>query len=157
MNIFVVDIDPVVAARSLHDKHVVKMIVESAQILSTCHPQGSVKYRHTHYNHPSCVWARESLQNYEWLFAHALALCEEYTYRYGKIHSCQLIIRSLPAPDLPQIGLTSFAQAMPEEYRMDHPVDAYRNYYLDRKIGQSKWTRRMPPDWVEEKYLQLAA
>lgn len=116
MNIFYVDTDPVVAAQSLVDKHVVKMILETAQLLSTAHrvldgeqyvvtlqnqetgklrnkkawvlndDRNSVLYAATHVNHPSAVWTRESVSNYVWLVEHLFALSDEYTYRYGKTH-----------------------------------------------------------------------
>lgn len=139
MNIFVVDNDPIISAKMLCNKHVVKMIVESLQILSDCHPQELVQYKRTHYNHPCCIWARESIENYNWLYSHNLALCKEYTRRYNKIHKCESILLSLPAPDLPQIPLTPFAQAMSEQYREVDAVVAYRNYYISDKAYMCKW------------------
>jgi hypothetical protein len=90
VNIFYLDKSPVLAAQMQVNKHVVKMILESAQLLCTSHhmcPKHDLPekfYKKTHYNHPSAIWARESVDNYKWLCEHAMALCEEYTYRYGK-------------------------------------------------------------------------
>jgi Pyrimidine dimer DNA glycosylase len=118
MNIFYVDEDPVKAAECLVDKHVVKMILESAQLLSTAHrvldgemTQGirinletgksrkvkawvlpdareHVIYAATHMNHPSAIWCRQSVENYLWLVEHFFALMNEYIHRYKKIHAC---------------------------------------------------------------------
>ena len=111
LNIFYVDSDPIEAAQSLVDKHVVKMILESAQLLSTAHriidgreiegvsksgrkarrwilddAREPVLYTATHVNHPSAIWARTSILNYNWLADHFFALLNEYTYRYDKHH-----------------------------------------------------------------------
>ena len=86
MNIFVVNDDPKVAAQNLCDKHVVKMILESAQMLCSAFKNGEAPYKRSYYNHPCTKWARESQVNYEWLLTHAYELCEEYLLRYGKIH-----------------------------------------------------------------------
>ena len=91
MNIFYLDPHPTVAAQQCCDKHVVKMILESAQMLSTAHRvldknDNELLYKEAHKNHPSTKWVRESHLNYQWLYAHFVALGEEYTARYGKIH-----------------------------------------------------------------------
>lgn len=119
MNIFVLDEWPHLAAKDHCDKHVVKMFLESAQMLSTaCRLSGlDVGYKATHKNHPCSVWVRQSLQNWCWLRELAYCLNEEYKARYNKPHhKSWLVIESLPEPDLPDIGLTPFAQAMPEQY-----------------------------------------
>ena len=95
MNIFVVDEDPIVSATQLCDKHVVKMIVEGCQMLSTIHRIGGSHviyapvnlYKASFQNHPCTIWARESSENYMWLADHTRALSFEYTHRYGKIHA----------------------------------------------------------------------
>ena len=88
MNIFYLHSDPVVAAQKQYNKHVVKMILESAQLLCSAHhmldSEIDVPYKLTHKNHPSAVWTRQSKQNYAWLYFHMLALGDEYTKRYGK-------------------------------------------------------------------------
>ena len=84
MNIFVLDYNPKRAAQMQCDKHVVKMPLETAQILCSAFEPGTAPYKRTHYNHPCSVWGRESKVNYKWLIEHGLALSDEYTYRYGK-------------------------------------------------------------------------
>ncbi len=152
MNIFVLDNDPVQAARDQCNKHVVKMILESAQLLVTAFPNGTTRYRHTHFNHPCGKWVRSSLSNYDWLLAHAMELCAEYTRRYGKVHKTQAIIHSLKTPSLPNIGQTPFVRAIKEPWKtqtMNVPiVDAYRAYYLGDKVRFAKWApRASAPVW----------
>ena len=88
MNIFALSHSPIVSAQMQHDKHVVKMVLESAQMLcSTFDPNlYDVPYKRVHYNHPCTKWARENIGNFFWLVNHGLALASEYTYRYGKVH-----------------------------------------------------------------------
>ncbi|HAW80963.1 MAG TPA: hypothetical protein DCX27_15355, partial [Balneola sp.] len=93
MNIFVLDKNPNEAARQACDKHVVKMILESAQMLCSVHPEGTAPYKRSFYNHPCTKWVRETDKNYDWLVDHALALCSEYTKRYGKTHKSEEIIQ----------------------------------------------------------------
>lgn len=155
MNIFCVHRSPELSAQALHDKHVVKMVLETAQILSTvCHKHGWAAdgmYRPTHKNHPSVVWAGASLSNYYWLIDHGIALCEEYTYRFRRTHKSAAVIDLCyeRTPTFEDYSLTPFAQAMPDEFK--NPVDAvaaYRAYYLGRKVQQSRWTRRPAPDFI---------
>lgn len=152
MNIFVLDRDPTQAARWHCNKHVVKMIVESAQMLSTAWPADVALYRRTHYNHPCSVWTRASLANYYWLCELALTLCEEYTLRYGKTHKTEAIITSLATcrPDLPNVGLTPFAVAIADKrWHMSDPVDSYRLFYVREKSRFAVWKPRacQPPWW----------
>ena len=155
MNIFVVDNDPVTAAKQLCDKHVVKMILESAQMLCSCFPKGEAPYKRAFYNHPCTIWARESKENYEWLLDHAYAMCQEYTRRYGKVHKSLDTIHwcfcNYNQLNLPRKGLTPFAQAMPEEYKNDCAVTAYRAYYNGEKSYFAKWTTRDIPKWFMNK------
>ena len=103
MNIFYLDRDPVIAAQMMCDKHVVKMILESAQMLSTAHrvldgdeyADRRGLYKLAHKNHPSTIWVRSSLENYTWLYDHMVALMEEYTYRYGKHHATERLLAPL--------------------------------------------------------------
>lgn len=94
MNIFVSDPCPQKSASYLDDKRVIKMVLESAQILSTAITLsgGQGPYKVTHNNHPCCVWARISQRNYVWLLQHFIALLEEYTARYNKIHACERLV-----------------------------------------------------------------
>ena len=152
MNIFFVDRDPVIAGRSLCDVHTVKMIVESAQLLSTARLSvgQEAPYKATHRNHPCAIWARASRQNYDWLVEHLRALCDEYTARYGKTH---LTAQHLPllsqTPDLGS-GWQEPAQAMPDEFKASDPVVAYRGYYRfkARTLPRFTYKNRESPSWL---------
>ena len=176
MNIFVVDNDPIIAARNLCDRHVVKMVLESAQMLSTAHRvlDGSFYYRegknerkipsYVHPNsyydanlllstmsgHPCTRWVMESRQNYEWLFVHGYELCLEYTRRYEKTHKLQNLyidlLHEFPN-NIHDRGLTIFAQAMPDQYKDPDAVTAYRNYYVSEKARFAKWKNGKIPEW----------
>ena len=156
MNIFVVHEDPKVAATMLCDKHVVKMILETAQMLCTvAHSIGyeGAPYRATHKNHPCTLWTGQSRANWDWLIDHGLEMCSEYTRRYGKIHKSQAVIewcRNIPNPPKPG-KLTPFAQAMPEQYKHRCPVTAYRAYYHGEKAKFAKWKSTTPEWWLQEK------
>lgn len=151
MNIFVLDNNPSTAANYLCDKHVVKMVLETAQILCTiANQQGLASpYKTTHGNHPCTVWARESLNNWLWLVEHGSAIALEYTKRYGKVHKSQAVINWCfeNIPNLPDTGLTPFAQAMPDEYRCDNAVAAYRAYYRGAKADIATWKSEKPEWW----------
>ncbi len=151
MNIFFLSFNPRIAAEHHCDKHVVKMCLETAQLLYSAHPvvpPGG--YKKTHVNHPCAVWTRESLDNYAWLCELGLALCVEYTFRYGKIHKTQSHIEWLAAnpPDLPTIGVTEIRQAMPVEYKRPNPVDAYRAYYIGAKARLLTYSKRTSPAFL---------
>lgn len=154
MQIFILDKDPNKAAKMLCDKHVVKMIVESAQILSTVHHIYDSKSKHlvykkTHEKHPCVLWACKSKDNYLWLLNHLHELIKEYNYRYHKIHKTTEIKKILEeAPKgLFSVGLTPFAQVVPEEYRQKDTVKAYRKFYKKEKQSFAKWTKRKKPSW----------
>ena len=149
MNIFYLDESPVVAAKVQYNKHVVKMILESAQMLCAIHPQGDAPYRRAYYNHPCTVWTRESKDNYSWLINHAYALCEEYTRRYSRQHKSEEVIRWCDKNqlDLPETGLTPHTTCMPDKYKVDCPVQSYRNYYNGEKASFAKWKNSPTPDW----------
>lgn len=152
MNIFILHKDPKEAARMQCDKHVVKMVLETAQLLcSVAHKNGIKKapYKPTHKNHPCTLWAGESRDNWNWLIEHGLALSEEYTKRYGKVHKSQAVIErcSKYKFSMPKAGLTAFAQAMPEQYRALCPVLAYRNYYKNEKREIAEWNHCEAPSW----------
>lgn len=154
MNIFVLDLEPSIAAQMMCNKHVVKMILESAQLLCAHFSPDTAPYKRTHYNHPCAKWARTSRQNYQWLLDHAKGLCEEYYFRYGRYHKSEEVIRWCEenidklAP-LPDKGLTDFAQAMPEKYKHPLAVTAYRNYYKSEKLPICKYTKREWPYWLK--------
>ena len=141
MNIFYLDHDVDISAQYHTDKHVVKMILEYAQLLCTAHrlldnDEGTVLYKATHKNHPSAIWVRSSAEAYMWAYEHMLALGAEYTKRYGKEHltiaKCREVLYTLPNG----ISNDAFAQppqCMPDEYKAECSVDAYWNYYENEK------------------------
>lgn len=149
MNIFILDTDKTKCAQYHLDRHVVKMILEYAQLLSTaCRHTGlDVGYRSTHINHPCSKWVRESKDNWLWLRDLSTELNREYTHRYGKSHKSYDVIKSLPVPNLPDKGLTKFALAMPDEYKVSDPVQSYRNYYNGGKVKIATWKNRNKPYW----------
>ena len=155
MNIFILDTDVVKCAQYHVDKHCVKMILESTQLLNNAmiaHDSSyDPVYRQTHKNHPASLWTATSQQNFDWLTSLALALCNEYTYRYGKEHKCQSIIESFINSNsrliMPQIVLTPFALCMPDQYKVSDAVQSYRNYYLGEKAYIAKWSKRQAPEW----------
>ncbi len=141
MNIFALDRDPGRAARALGDRHVVKMTLETAQILcAVARLHGhSAPYRATHANPPCVLWAAERHANFRWLVLHGLALAEEYERRYGRKHRSGRVIRSLARRNVgpPADGKrrSPFALVMPETYRGRDRVAAYRSYYREEKAG----------------------
>jgi hypothetical protein len=155
VNVFILDADPVLAARAQCDRHVVKMTLETAQLLCAVFDPGAAPYRRTHYNHPCTRWLRTSCDNWEWLVAHGLALAAEYQHRYGRRHASAAVItwcddNAPHASRFPLQGLTAFAQAMPAQYRDVDAVVAYRAYYRAEKARFAKWSRREVPAWFEE-------
>lgn len=151
MNIFVLDQNPVKAAVSQCDKHVVKMILETAQMLSTVLSDYGVDlgYKPTHRKHPCTLWTGMSRENFEWLTKHGMALSDEYTSRYGKVHKSQAIIEASKdhIEKIPSKGLTPFAQAMPEQFKDPCAVKAYRSFYLGEKMSFATW-KRNKPNWI---------
>jgi hypothetical protein len=157
MNIFVLDLDPRRAAEYHCDKHVVKMILETAQLLYCAHwvlqpdsiPPGA--YKKTHVNHPCAIWVRESRENYAWLCALGWWLCKEYTYRYDKTHKTEAhivwLLSTVPT-SLSSAGLTPIRMAMPEECKDKNPVHAYRMYYLKSKRALLMYKRRPMPSFL---------
>lgn len=149
MNIFVLDADPVRAAQAQHNKHVVKMVLETAQLL--CGGLSGAPYKPTHLKHPCSLWVRNSRSNYLWTVEHGFALAAEYTHRYGKIHACAAVIEhcAARANEISAGALTPHAQAMPDEYRVpDDAVAAYRAYYRGAKAEGAAWTNRARPEWL---------
>ena len=141
MNIFYLHKDPVVAAKVQYNKHVVKMILESAQMLCTAHHEimgedADVPYKRAHVNHPSTIWARQNKNHYRWLFNHMIALGDEYTARYGKIHlsisKCFLPLYRYPV-GIPDGAFEQPPQCMPNEFKDECSVKAYWNYYIGEK------------------------
>lgn len=152
MNIFVLDTDPVKAAQAQFDKHVVRMVLESAQLLCSAFPQGAAPYRRTHYNHPCAVWTRQSYANFAWLVDHGLALADEYEHRYNKVHKSREVIQwclsNADKAEFATTGQTPFALAMPDEYKSACPVESYRAYYRGAKAAIAAWNKTRPaPEW----------
>jgi hypothetical protein len=141
MNIFYLDSDPVKAAQVQYNKHVVKMILESAQMLCTAHHHydngHNVPYKKAHYNHPSTIWCRQNARQYMWLYNHMIALGKEYTKRYKKTHltitKCAEVLKQLP-PTIPETIFTEPPQCMPDQYKViGDSLSAYWNYYEQEK------------------------
>lgn len=172
MNIFAVDWDPVTAAKNLCDKHIPKMIVESAQLLSTAHrlldgteyegktlsgrkarrwlladPAHDAEiYEATFINHPCTIWTRSCNSNYLWLAKHANTMCDEFHLRFGNPHKTKPLIEFFCQQEPKNIAkrsLEPFALAMPDEYKVeDNPILSYRKYYAHAKARFAKW--RLP-------------
>jgi len=179
MNIFILDKDPVKAAQLQCDKHIPKMVVESAQMLSTVHrmidgvmerrpsKSGSmlqyyklddyrenILYKAVHMNHPCTVWSRENASNYDWHYKHFIALCNEYTYRYGKIHATETklatVLRNPPKKIKYTEGKSPFRLAMGSnpECMFEDAVKSYRAFYQTKQERFAmKWTKRKVPEW----------
>jgi hypothetical protein len=178
MNIFFLALDPRECAMMHTDKHVVKMILESAQLLCTAHrmldgeciivlsksgrkqkkwtladtEMDALLYTATHVNHPSAQWARHSQENYMWLYTLFTALLDEYRHRYGKVHACsKLVVPLSQSPVNIDKGLSFEAPwlAMPDEYKVSgDAIASYRNYYIGAKTHLFKWKNRPVPEWA---------
>jgi len=166
VNIFFLDIDPVIAARSLCDKHVVKMGLEAIQLLQTAQipvPSNVMRW----YPHKCARWVRKTEDNYQWLVKHGLAIFNEYTYRYKKEHASKSKLLSLQDRHLKDkelrpwgTGLTMPELAMPDRLHihafadglspLERAVKAYRSYYHEKQIAFAmRWTRRERPEWLQ--------
>jgi hypothetical protein len=177
MNIFVLNEDPKQAAWDMCNKHVVKMIVESCQLLSTAHHvldgseitrtgKNGRKFktyetsrkdfffpsllRCTMVNHPCTIWTRSSAAAYHWLWLHVKEMLKVYEARYNKIHSYDSLVQysliHLPL-NIPLVPLPPFAQAMPDEYKRENAVEAYRAYYVGAKSRFAVWPENKIPKW----------
>lgn len=153
MNIFVLDEDVKKCAQAHCDKHVVKMLVEYAQLLCSAYyftgEDHLAPYKLTHKNHPCAIWTRGSLSNWRWLRDLGIELHREYTHRYGKTHASGVVIEGLKEPSLEDCGLTPFAQAMPVEFYELDAVAAYRRYYNIDKKKLLAYSKREVPSWIE--------
>jgi hypothetical protein len=174
MNRFVLHDHPMMAAQMHCDKHVVKMILEEAQMLSTAHRlldgkeytdqsangrrikrwfledrREQILYKATHVKHPCTVWSMQSDSNYFWSVQLFEGLLKEYKYRYGKEHKTGELLETLKQkPKNIAIGtLIPFPQAMPDNCKRNDPVDGYRTYYIEHKKDFAKWTKRSQPEW----------
>lgn len=175
MNIFYLDATPMTCAQMHNDKHCVKMILEYAQLLSTAHrvidgvltigrseagrkqtryvlpgSRESTLYLSTHVNHPSAVWVRQSVHNYNWLYDMWVELMAEYTYRYGKIHATARLTDALrDAPRNIPIGVfTEPTPAMPDDVKIPgNSIASYQKYYINNKAHLANWKKRPVPSW----------
>jgi hypothetical protein len=152
MNIFVLDLEPKKCAEYHMDKHAVKMILESVQLLCGVHwvTGSEAPYKLSHKNHPCSIWSRECIENYVWLCDLTKELCKEYTFRYGKKHKSEQILEwcMINQPNLPVNGdITPFALAMPDECKIGDAVESYRNYYMTSKRNLAVWKNREIPYW----------
>ena len=179
MNIFYLHPTPKTSAKLHCDKHVVKMIIEYAQQLCTAHRLldgiewiddssgrkikrwkledshlDGLLYKASHVNHPDNIWVRQSVKNYDYLYKMFVFLCEEYTWRYGKIHETEKKLRRVlhKAPiNIPtDVEFSEPPQAMPDYCKNENTVTAYRNYYINEKKDFAKWTKQPIPDWFKE-------
>jgi len=170
MNIFVTSPWPAESAICLPDKHVVKMPLECCQMLSIVASEkwgygyGTLpKADGTPYktekgafrNHPCTKWALENIHNAYWLIKHGMNLCDEYTLRYGKVHSCYKTLVDayylFPCGKINKVE--NFVRAMPDEYKLNTSIDTFEAY--KRYISSKTWVKdnylRMPqrrPEWV---------
>ncbi len=170
MNLFACDQNPVKAAQSLPDKHVVKMCIENAQMLAVAlGPKhglgwGSIRKKdgfpyseRSHFNHPSTKWVRASHANLAWTIVHGLALCSEYTHRYGKIHAASIahldakrLFHENAGTLLIWRDVDTFARAMPEHLKFDENISdviAYRLYLVNHKPWASWKLESRKPTW----------
>lgn len=155
MNIFVLDTDIQTCAKYHCDQHVVKMILESVQILCTALNQKGIEtpYKSTHLKHPCVLWAEASRSNFRWLADLTLALNDEYRFRFEKNadHKSISVLKAIQDFSYEDQGLTPFVQAMPEQYKVPgDAVSAYRNFYLGEKLQFARWTRRPVPFWIPQ-------
>lgn len=154
MNIFILDND--ISKNVLYhaDKHVIKMILESAQMLSTAVRLSGIDagYKPTHIKHPCVLWVSSSLSNWRWLLDLTKGLNEEWRYRYNhkNNHKSFDVATSLPEPNIDDIGITPFAVCMPDDVKIDNdPVKSYRNYYKINKSHIHSWKNREIPEWIK--------
>lgn len=154
MNIFYLHRKRKRAVKYYVDKHVVKMPLETAQLLCTALWFFGMEapYRMTHKNHPSAIWTRQSKANFYWLKKLGIRICNEYTYRYGKVHKCEAVISSLECPDdIPDLPFTQPPQCMPDEYKVvNDSVQAYQNYYKHAKKHLHSWKGKINSRKVPE-------
>lgn len=159
MNVFYVDKNPYRIAPMLNNKHAVKMPLESCQMLWTAHREldgddyanENGGYKSTHKNHPSAVWTRATDKNYQWHYDLFLAMLEEYTWRYEKTHACSRFIHILhnSPKNISEGEFTPPPQCMPDEYKCDDTVEAYRKYYIGAKSHIAEWKNRDRPEWFK--------
>jgi hypothetical protein len=153
MNLFYLDADMEKNAAYHVDRHM-KMLLESCQLLcTTFHLQNiPAPYRKTHENHPSAVWTRQSKENFKWVINYAGSLAREHTFRYGTRHKSTDVLEWVQENKSKLVfrdrGFTTFALAMPDEFKTSCPIESYRNYYREGKKHLHSWKNREKPDWI---------
>lgn len=166
MNIFFLDNNIDLCCRYHVDRHTVKMIVEYCQILSTVHHKfntsSDILLKSTHINHPCVKWAEHSINAYHILIKLTTRLCQEYTYRYGKIHLyernglLEFLINNYPK-NMSKNNILWYPKAMPQDISclygndLDEVIKAYRHYYITHKNHIFNWKKREIPLWITEK------
>ena len=175
MNIFYLHENPIQNAKWHIDKHIVKMPIEYAQLLSTAHrlldgemylgktangrnikrwrlddKREDILYKASHINHPSAIWVRESIENYYQMFKLYMATLAEFTNRYGKIHGASKpsVFLMRPPLNIPCVKRTEIPQCMPDYCKVKgNPIKAYRNYYINEKESFATWKNKEIPEW----------
>ena len=161
MNIFAIEgdistgeIDWIASAKSQDNYRVVKMILESCQILSTVlNEQGiDAPYRSFNPKHPSCLWAAESSSNFLNLVDHCAAMIDEYEARFGKTHKCKAVLKKIvklhDSGRFPRLESTPLRLAMPSEFRSNNPVLSYRKFYASKP--RVRYPKDKVPSWFKE-------
>ena len=156
MNLFFIDKCPIKSAQQLCDKHVVKMVLETAQMCSTAmHEWGFARhlkhvYKTAYKNHPMTVWVRDNEHNFAWAVNHGLEIGKEYTRRYGKLHKSTKVLEEMDDGWVHDnySNHTTPPQCMPDQFKCDDYVEAYRNYYRTDKSHILQWTGRPVPEWI---------
>ena len=162
MNLFFLHANAIIAARSQCDKHIVKMLLETAQILSTACKEYNIShealYKPTHRNHPVVKWTMYSRGNFEWVLYHGTAICKEYTRRYKRVHKSENVIRKVwslyTSIKFPSTKFTIPVKCMPEECKiegdtLDSVVQSYRNFYNIKKSRFAVWKYTDTPIWFK--------
>lgn len=156
MNVFVLDYNSQKSAEYHTDKHVVKMITESAQLLSSAYyATDSIEfapYKLSHAQHPWAIWARKSIDDWYWLAIFGIYLYEEYKYRYyNRIHAGGEAIKGMleHPPNIDHSSLKPMPLCMPDYCKTSDVVEAYRTYYIKEKSHLFRWTGRDVPFWIQ--------
>ena len=177
MNIFYLHENPIQNAKWHIDKHIVKMPIEYAQLLSAAHrlldgemylgktangrnikrwrlddEREDILYKASHINHPSAIWVRESIENYYQMFKLYMATLAEFTNRYGKIHGASKpsVFLMRPPLNIPCVKRTEIPQCMPDYCKVKgNPIKAYRNYYINEKESFATWKNKEIPQWFK--------
>ena len=154
MNLFWLSLDPERCAQMHCDKHVVKMPLETVQMLCTTHwiHGNDAPYLPVHHKHPCTLWVSQTIENYVLAWQLGYWLFKEYTYRYNNVHQSESVLYAVrcPPPALTARGFTTFPQAMPEQYKHYDVMVAYRDYYINEKSGFAKWTGRPIPSFMQK-------